>query len=112
MPSSGVNAPFRTLTIVDLPAPLWPTRPRHSPALTCKVAPSSALTTPKRSRASSTSTRGTGGELVGIDRPSSEKAAVSRETAARASLPGVCDHGLGVFQRVLHVGDPAFLGGL
>ena len=31
-PHRKVSPPLMTLTMVDLPAPLWPTRPTHSPA--------------------------------------------------------------------------------
>src|SRR5579872_3585435 len=39
-------APFKTCISVDLPAPLWPTTPTHSPALSEKSAPSRARTAP------------------------------------------------------------------
>ena len=39
--------PASTCISVDLPAPLWPTRPTHSPAATRKSTPSSARTAPK-----------------------------------------------------------------
>src|SRR5215213_2024503 len=40
--------PDMTLTSVDLPAPLSPTRPTTSPARTSKSTPASACTAPKR----------------------------------------------------------------
>ncbi|MHC2732080.1 hypothetical protein ACVIEO_005657 [Rhizobium leguminosarum] len=43
-----------TLTMVDLPAPLCPTSPTHSPGMTRRVTPSSALTAPKLTLAPST----------------------------------------------------------
>src|SRR5258707_10835033 len=46
-PRSGASVPARTCINVDLPAPLWPTRPTHSPEATAKSTPSSAWTAPK-----------------------------------------------------------------
>src|SRR6267142_5260391 len=46
-PPSGARAPASTCIRVDLPAPLWPTRPTHSPAEAKKSTPSSARTAPK-----------------------------------------------------------------
>src|SRR5215468_5000939 len=47
VPRSGASVPARTCISVDLPAPLWPTSPTHSPAATVKSTPSSARTAPK-----------------------------------------------------------------
>src|SRR5690606_32356645 len=46
-PRSGTRVPASVCISVDLPAPLWPTRPMHSPASTLKSTPSSARTAPK-----------------------------------------------------------------
>src|SRR5690606_5894626 len=46
-PVSGGRPPLMMLTSVDLPAPLWPTSPTHSPAATSKSTPPSARTAPK-----------------------------------------------------------------
>src|SRR5689334_16108804 len=46
-PRSGANVPASTFIRVDLPAPLWPTSPTHSPAPTARSTPSSARTAPK-----------------------------------------------------------------
>src|SRR5580704_15848254 len=46
-PLSGASVPARTCISVDLPAPLWPTSPTHSPPSTAKSTPSSARTAPK-----------------------------------------------------------------
>ena len=32
-PATGVSAPVIVISVVDLPAPLWPTRPTNSPSL-------------------------------------------------------------------------------
>ena len=48
LPRRGVRPPFRTEINVDLPAPLWPTRPMHSPDSMVSETPSSAVTSPKR----------------------------------------------------------------
>ena len=45
-PSSGASTPASTFIRVDLPAPLWPTRPTHSPASTRRSTPLSARTAP------------------------------------------------------------------
>src|SRR5436309_5062806 len=50
--------PDMTLTSVDLPAPLSPTRPITSPARTPKSTPSSAWTAPKRLLTPCSSRRG------------------------------------------------------
>src|SRR3954462_15253966 len=47
VPRSGARVPASTFISVDLPAPLWPTSPTHSPASTAKSTPSSARTAPK-----------------------------------------------------------------
>src|SRR5262245_44047704 len=47
LPASGASVPASTCISVDFPAPLWPTRPTHSPAATAKSTPSSARTAPK-----------------------------------------------------------------
>src|ERR1700738_5376476 len=46
-PRSGESVPASTCMRVDLPAPLWPTSPTHSPASTVKSTPSSARTAPQ-----------------------------------------------------------------
>src|SRR5258708_17698332 len=46
-PLSGTSVPASTCISVDLPAPLWPTSPTHSPTLTGKSTPASARTAPK-----------------------------------------------------------------
>src|SRR6185437_2141938 len=46
-PVSGVRVPASTFIRVDLPAPLWPTSPRHSPAPTARSTPARARTAPK-----------------------------------------------------------------
>ena len=45
-PLSCLISPEAISTKVVLPAPLWPTRPTISPAATCRLKPSSALTAP------------------------------------------------------------------
>src|SRR4051812_3511281 len=46
-PLSGRIMPAITLSSVDLPAPLWPTRPSHSPTPIERSTPFSARTAPK-----------------------------------------------------------------
>src|SRR5262245_38133331 len=45
-PRSGAAVPARMFISVDLPAPLWPTRPRHSPAPMARSTPANARTAP------------------------------------------------------------------
>ena len=85
--------PFRTPTSVDLPAPLWPTSPTHSPARTAKSTPSSARTAPKALAAPGTAM--TGGAVI-------QRRA---QLAPAASI--TCDR---VLERVLDVGHAALLG--
>ena len=47
-PASGSARPDRIETMVDFPAPLRPTSPRHSPALRVRSTPRSALVVPNR----------------------------------------------------------------
>src|SRR5689334_18757758 len=72
-PRSGASAPASTCTSVDLPAPLWPTSPRHSPAATSKSTPSRARTAPKcfstpRSSTMRGATPGVTRAILGSDR--------------------------------------------
>jgi hypothetical protein len=46
-PADGVRFPLSTCMRVDLPAPLWPTSPKHSPAATTRSTPPKARTAPK-----------------------------------------------------------------
>src|SRR5271155_881668 len=46
-PRSGAAPPARMCMSVDLPAPLWPTTPTHSPAAISRLTPSRARTAPK-----------------------------------------------------------------
>src|ERR1700678_2160957 len=46
-PRSGAAPPARICISVDLPAPLWPTRPTHSPVAMSRLTPSRARTAPK-----------------------------------------------------------------
>src|SRR5690606_7699834 len=47
-PASGVVRPSRISIVVVLPAPLGPSRPRHSPWWTSRSSPSTATTSSKR----------------------------------------------------------------
>src|SRR5512135_2727403 len=44
VPSSGCSSPSRISTVVVLPAPLGPSRPKHSPARTSRSRPATATT--------------------------------------------------------------------
>lgn len=46
-PASGLTVPASTFISVDLPAPLWPTTARHSPAFNTRSTPRKARTAPK-----------------------------------------------------------------
>ncbi len=45
-PASGLSSPSMALSVVVLPAPLGPRRPKISPSLISRVTPSTALTGP------------------------------------------------------------------
>ena len=45
-PATGASAPVIVISVVDLPAPLWPTRPTNSPSLTSSVRPWTAAMRP------------------------------------------------------------------
>src|SRR5450759_2210200 len=53
-PRSGASVPHSTFINVDLPAPLWPTRPMHSPRASARSTPRRACTAPKDLAASLT----------------------------------------------------------
>src|SRR5690606_11744148 len=92
-PVSGGRPPLMMLTSVDLPAPLWPTSPTHSPAATWKSTPPSARTAPKLFSAPFTAktTAFCAVVLMCLDE----------------ELLGVGDGLLGVLQRILDVGHAA-----
>ena len=45
-PETGDSAPVIVISVVDLPAPLWPTRPTNSPSLTSSERPWTAAMRP------------------------------------------------------------------
>ncbi len=114
VPWCGVRPPLITLTIVDLPAPLCPTSPTHSPGMTRKRdAGSSALTAPKLTLAPSTANDRLRYVVHTARHHLLNKTAARSSTAARQP-PGdlVCrlDDLDRVFLRVLHIGDATGLG--
>ena len=65
-PRSGATPPFKMCMSVDLPAPLWPTTPTHSPPATEKSTPSRAPDSAVRLSTPSSVTKWAGGsDIVG-----------------------------------------------
>src|SRR4029453_11621497 len=91
-PPSGAKVPASRLISVDLPAPLWPTSPRHSPTPTVRSTLASARTAPKL--------------FVMPERLTIFSVAWSMVWPV-VSLLRCADDLLRVFQRVFHVGDAA-----
>src|SRR3569623_3838940 len=100
-----MRVPARTCISVDLPAPLRPTRPMHSPALTARVAPSSARTAPK---CFSTPSRATMGRPIsGMD----EVNHLIRLARKRRELHVRLYRGLRFLERIFVAGNAALLNG-
>src|SRR5215813_13739807 len=107
-PLSGVSVPASTCISVDLPAPLWPTRPTHSPAATAKSTPSSARTAPKcfSTPSSLTMMLSPASAIAGIAQP----ARMMQARNARGNLLHVgLDRRDGVVLRVFVARDAALL---
>src|SRR3954469_14683857 len=106
-PVSGVRVPASTFISVDLPAPLWPTSPRHSPAPTPKSTPAKARTAPKLFATPFRLTICSGSVPIGPRYACS----VLLLPKHRPLLLRAGYHFLGVLEAVLGVGDAALLGG-
>src|SRR5256885_16331979 len=105
-PRSGPSVPASTCISVDLPAPLWPTRPTHSPALTARSTPSSARTAPKCFSTPSSFTIFVPASAISGSVPTGSDDGDADERAQ--SLLHVCrDRFLGVVLRVFVAGDAA-----
>lgn len=105
-----------TLTIVDLPAPLCPTRPTHSPGRILMVTPSSALTAPKLTLASATSMTASRSGIAVITVHSRKKGRFwpvrrpDRTVSWEDTLFCFRYDLFGISLRILDVGDATFLG--
>src|SRR5208282_3444132 len=103
-PLSGASVPARICISVDLPAPLWPTSPTHSPTSAAKSTPASARTAPKCFSTPSSLT-------IFTDVPEITRDNQSREAAAGPDRRLVLDIGfdrlLGILLRVFVAGYTA-----
>src|SRR3954452_16513261 len=88
---------------VDFPAPLWPTRPTHSPAPMWKSTPSSARTAPKCFSAPTSLTM----SALAVGMPSDIRLARRLAMIVPCSLDIGFDGGDGIFLRVFVAGDTA-----
>src|SRR3954465_10677049 len=100
-PLSGDKAPASTFISVDLPAPLCPTSPRHSPAPTARSTPASARTAPKLFATPFRLTICSGCVPIRSSCLKSVFLPVQNRAEALCRLLGAGDDLLGVFQRVL-----------
>src|SRR5689334_24441966 len=107
-PRSGCSVPASTCISVDLPAPLWPTKPTHSPRSTTKSTPSSARTAPKCFSTPSSLTIFAPASAIDGSVPTDADDGEADESAQ--SLLHVCrDRLLGIILGVFVAGDAALL---
>src|SRR5208282_3318284 len=87
-PALGMTRPATARISVLLPAPLGPSRPRHSPALSVSEMPSTAVTWPKRLTSDATSSGGAAGnDPVGRGCVVRDGAAADMQTPRDGSMP-------------------------
>src|SRR4051794_5603348 len=109
-PRSAASVPESTCINVDLPAPLWPTSPTHSPPSTAKSTPSSARTAPKCfSTPSSLTMFARASAISGSVQTGSDDGGTTERAQSLLHIGG--DRLLGVFLAIFVAGDTALLDG-